>query len=172
MAPRSCSGTSANTQTIEMSAMRKRTWPAGAFMPSIALARAPARHAAQTRRSSAGRCACAPFRRSPTDTHSSHATSATIRDRSTDLTRAGKDDVRSIAHHAGVNDRRAAIVGAVLARIRLEAQIALPELARVAILGGDAVGVPANLDGFHALVGADRLQVGHGSAHHSAHHPA
>jgi hypothetical protein len=54
----------------------------------------------------------------------------------------------------------------VVADVGLEAQIALPEIARLPVGGGDIVGVAAMADGPYPVLRVERLEIGHLAAAH------
>jgi hypothetical protein len=85
--------------------------------------------------------------------------SALARDETADL----------VAHHSGVNDCRCIFIRTFLAGICLEAKIALPEVARFSIDGGDFKRVTAIGDSLYAVGSFDGLQLGNAALH--AGHP-
>src|SRR6266480_3633073 len=93
---------------------------------------------------------------------------AGVFDERTDLGGRSKNHRSSISLHAGSDDHRLARERPVLARIGLETQVELPDLARLAVGGFHRVAVAAVADG-HDLSGGRRFfQVDLPRLHHHA----
>src|SRR5258708_20275493 len=100
--------------------------------------------------------------------------STLMRDEPADLIRRCEDHIGAVAHHTGAHEGRRALLRAVVADIGLEAQIALPEIACLAVRGGDLIGIPAMIDRLDPILGIELLELRHPAAthRHPAHLPA
>ena len=95
--------------------------------------------------------------------------SAVLRNETADFLGTREDHVGAIAHHSGRQDRRHTFLRTVVTYIGLEAQIALPEIPRLPIGGGNLIGVAAMVDRADPILGVELLEIGHlAAAHHSA----
>src|SRR5262249_23841198 len=94
-----------------------------------------------------------------------------MRNEPADLLWSSENHVGAVAHHAGSNEGRRALLRAVIADIGLEAQVALPEIANLAVGGPNLVSVGAVIDRLHPILGIKLLEMGHPAAahHHAAH---
>src|SRR6516164_9002710 len=94
-----------------------------------------------------------------------------MRDEPADLLRRCEDHVGAVAHHSGPDERRRTLLGSLVADVGLEAQIALPEIPRLAVGGRNLVSVAAMIDRSHPILGVELLEIGHpAAAHHDATH--
>jgi hypothetical protein len=84
-----------------------------------------------------------------------------MRDEAADLVRRCEDHIGAVAHHSGAHEGRRALLRAVIADICLEPQIALPEIANLAVGGCNLVSVPAMIDRLHPILGIELLEVRH-----------
>jgi hypothetical protein len=69
--------------------------------------------------------------------------STLMRDEGADLIRRCEDHVGAISHHSGTHEGRRPLLRTIVADIGLEAQIALPEIANLAVGGRNLVSIPA-----------------------------
>src|SRR5258708_19715869 len=91
------------------------------------------------------------FRRLPA--HRGTRGSTLMCDESDDLVGQGEDHVGAVAHHSGSYQGRRTLLGTFVADVGLEAQVAFPEIANLAVRGRNLVGVAAVSDRLHPILG-------------------
>src|SRR5712671_181293 len=94
--------------------------------------------------------------------------SALRHDQSADFRRIGKNNIGSVAHHAGCDQGGGTLLWTVVAAVGLEPEVSLPKDMRLAVGRGHAITVAAVADRLNAIIGVELLEIGNCRAAHHA----